>query len=348
MDVKKGRKLPGVEEIEKAILDIAEKLGGFKWLKNGDRVLLKVSSNSGNRYPAVTRPELVTAVANILKSKGAGDVIMADLPGVEAVHHRRTTKKSSSKEIFKKNGLYQAAESGNCIIHGFEEGGYDNFIASKSKNQKHWPGPLMIPNIVNEVQHIIYLNRVSTHVMGGATLSLKNAVGWLREDSRLELHRGGSFMEKCAEINACPEIISRLRLVLSDASIIQSTIGPDMGYDSDIESKLLIGSKNLAMHDVAAYNLLEYARREHTPSVIKIFDPYPGMSNFINKKFVGMTWDSKEVESYVVLKAPKRNSSIGNPIIKRGIEIFSPGAPSPIITMIGDIPEAVKSAMNSV
>src|SRR2546422_10794681 len=51
-----------------------------------------------------------------------------------------------------------------------------------------------------EADHVVYLPRVSHHTLAFATLGLKLGVGWLREDSRLELHRDAdSFAEKFAQ-----------------------------------------------------------------------------------------------------------------------------------------------------
>ncbi len=337
---------PGVAALENSVRAVIEELGGLSWLRRGDRVLLKIASNSSHRYPSVTRPELATAVASILKNAGAGRVIVADHPGVATVHHTRDSRKGSSREVFTANGHLAAAAAADCDIVGFEESGYDSFFASLVSGAQNWAGPVMIPNLVREVDHIIYLNRVSTHVLGGSTLALKSAVGWLREDSRLELHRDAdTFLEKCAEINAAGEIRQRLRFCLTDASEVQTTIGPDIGYSAAIDPPLLIGSKNIAMHDVACAGLLAYAREELTPWYAALPDPYPRFSNFLNMMFVKVTWGSAEGDNYRAMTAPARGRAVENPIIRRGIELFSPGAARPRLVWMGTVPEMIRDRM---
>ncbi len=336
--------LPDAVEIEKSLRVVMEKLGGFSWLKKGDRVLLKVSSNSANAYPSVTRPELVMAMSSILKKEGAGEVIMADMSGVQTVHHSPSIKKGSTREVFRKNGLLAAAEKSGCTVHAFEEGGYDNFFKAESRHFTHWSGPVMLPNIIKKADHIIYLNRISTHLMGGATLALKNAVGWLREDSRLELHRdGNSFMEKCAEINAADEIQKKFRMAVSEASLIQTTVGPDFGKTVFMDPPLLVASKNIVMHDIAAWHILQYAADEKTNYLIKKLDFYPMLSSFINKGFVISEWGSEHGKKYTDIIAPSRDKDPRkNIIIRRGLQIFSPEASEINPVFIGNFHENVK------
>ncbi len=336
--------LPDEIEIEKSLRFVMEKLGGFSWLKKGDRVLLKVASNSANTYPAVTRPELVIAMALILKKEGAGEVIMADMSGVQTVHHSPAMKKGSTREVFRKNGLLAAAEKSGCTIYAFEEGGYDNFFKAESSHFTHWSGPVMLPNIIKQSDHIIYLNRISTHLMGGATLALKNAVGWLREDSRLELHRdGNSFMEKCAEINAASAIQEKFRMAVSEASMIQTTIGPDFGKTVLMDPPVIVASKNIVMHDMAAWNILLYAAEEKTNYLFRKLDFYPMFSSFINKGFVMSEWGSEHGKKYTDIIAPSRDKNPrNNIIIRRGLQIFSPEASDINPVFIGNFSENVK------
>lgn len=334
-------------EVEAAAREVIEELGGLGWLRRGDKVLIKPASNSANRYPAVTRPELVTAVARILLKEGAGRVVVADHPGVQTVHHTREDQKGSTRDTMKRNGLLAGIEVGGAEFLGFEEPGYDAYFASEARGGASWHGPLMLPAIVREVDHIVYLNRVSAHTLAGATFSLKNAVGWIREDSRLELHRDAdTFLEKCAEINAAPEIADRVRLVISDATEVQTTIGPDFGYSVRLETPVLIGSTNLAMHDVAAHGLLQFARETETPWIARIADPYPGNASWMNRMFVGMTWGWGEAMRYRPYAAPERAEAVSNRVIRRGIELFSPGAPRPAIAWMREMPESLRAAVD--
>jgi len=95
----------------------------------------------------------------------------------------------------------------------FEEAGYDAYLAERVPGGGHWRDEVWIARAAAEADHVVYLPRVSHHTLAFATLGLKLGVGWLREDSRLELHRDAdSFAEKFAEVNRLPAIAERLRL----------------------------------------------------------------------------------------------------------------------------------------
>ena len=50
----------------------------FAWLSNNDRVLIKISLNSGKSYPATTDPWAVHCMVKLLKEKGAGQILVGD------------------------------------------------------------------------------------------------------------------------------------------------------------------------------------------------------------------------------------------------------------------------------
>jgi uncharacterized protein (DUF362 family) len=332
--------------VEAAARSAIDELGGLSWLARGDRVLLKVASNSPNPFPATTRPELVTAIARILRAEGASRVILADHPGVQFVHHQPTKQRGSTRETLAKNGLERAALEGGAEIAGFEEPGYDAYVVGESSSAAHWKGPLMIPALLREVDHVVYLPRLSTHVLGGATLALKAAVGWLREDSRFELHtQAETFLSKCAEIASARDITERVRLVMTDASQAITTYGPDFGYSATIDPPMLVASTNLALHDVAAYGLLTHARERLTPSWARALDSYPAAASWMNRIFVGMIWGAGQGLKASGFSAPGRSRAVDNTIIRRGLEIWSPASSKPDLFWTAAVPNAVREAV---
>jgi len=188
---------------------------------------------------------------------------------------------------------------------------------------------------------------VSKHVLAGATLGLKGAVGWLREDSRLELHRdAATFAEKCADINAAREIRERLRLVLSVGTQVQTSFGPDSGYVATPDVGLVIASENLVDHDIASCSYLLEVSDRATPWYARATDPYPGLSSLMNRTFVSYIWGAGEfveVESY---DAPRLKTPWSCRVLTRGCEIFG-GRPDHLALRNVDdsVPEALLDAM---
>lgn len=322
--------------LEQAIREAALAATDFKWLAAGDKVLLKVVCNSPNAYPATTHPLSVTVLSKLLRERGA-QVFVGDQSGVQFVHHTRQAQRGSTRANFGNNGLAPAAGAGGAELACFEEAGYDGYFAAEPPAGSSFRGEIFLPQIVKQVDHIIYLPRVSKHILAGTTLGLKGAVGWLREDSRLELHRGGgTFLEKCADINGSREIRERLRLVLSVGTQVQTSFGPDQGNVAVPEVGLIIASENIVDHDLASFAYLMEISDQATPWRARATDPYPTLSSFINRTFVSYVWGARqftEVESY---DAPRLTSPWSCRVLRRGCEIFG-GRPQQLLTQnVGD------------
>jgi uncharacterized protein (DUF362 family) len=306
----------------RAIREAALAATDFSWLAPGQRVLLKVVCNSPNSYPAVTHPVAVTVMADFLRERGA-TVYVGDQSGVQFVHHTREQQRGSTRACMRNNGLERSALAGQATVLCFEEAGYDGYFSAEPPAGSHFKHEIFLPTRLREVDHIIYLPRVSKHVIAGSTLGLKAAVGWLRDDSRLELHHdAASFLEKCADINGCREIRERLRLVLSVGTQVQTSFGPDSGQVATPDVGLVIASENLIDHDLAACAYLLEVSAQSTPWRARVFDPYPLFSSLINRVMVSYIWGAGnfvDVQSYA---PPRLQSPWSCRVLRRGCEIF--------------------------
>jgi len=319
----------------------------FSWLRPGDRVLIKVMCNSPNPYPATTHPVAVAVMADLLRDRGA-TVYVGDQSGVQFVHHTRQSQRGSTRANFKNNGIEPAAQRAAATVACFEEAGYEAYFAAEPPADSYFKREIFLPQIVREVDHIVYLPRVSKHVLAGSTLGLKGAVGWMREDSRLELHRdGATFLEKCADINGCREIRERLRLVLSVGTQVQTSFGPDSGNVATPDVGLIIASESIVDHDIASLAYLLEVSDQATPWRARITDPYPTFSSFMNRTFVSYVWGAgefTEVESY---DAPRLETPWSCRVLTRGCEIFG-GRPERLAVenINASVPALLLEAMN--
>ena len=84
--------------------------------------------------------------------------------------HTRSSQRGSTRANFQNNGLEPAAQRGEATIACFEEAGYDGYFAAEPPAGSHFKREIFLPQIVREVDHIIYLPRVSKHVLAGSTL----------------------------------------------------------------------------------------------------------------------------------------------------------------------------------
>jgi uncharacterized protein (DUF362 family) len=339
-------KASGEETLLAAVKRVAEAASDFSWLSPGDAVLLKPASNSGNRYPATTSPLAVRAMAGLLKEKGAGRVILGDKAGVQYVYQEEKGQRGATRKLMRRNGLEQAALEAGGEVLCFEEAGYGAYFGDRTEHPGHWRGELMLPRILTQVDHVVLLPRVSRHVLAGSTLGLKAAVGWLRDDSRLELHRdAASFLAKIVEINDAAVLRQKLRLVLSVATKVQTTFGPDRGYAAEPDPGLIFASASLLAHDMVALSWLLWNREFETPAwqLSWLKDPYQTYPGALNRAFVGHIWGAGELlksETYATVPIV---SVATDPLLSRGSHLWG-GLPRLEVEDVGGrLPESIKS-----
>ena len=324
-------------ELEKAILAAAEAATDFSWLKPGDRVFIKPASNSPNPFPATTHPAAIRTVSRLLKDHGAGKILVGDQAGVQHVHPCRDKTRGSTRAVMMKNGLFREIEPGGAEPYLFEEAGYDAFFPAEPPQGSHWREPILLPTVLKEVDHVIYLPRISTHMVAGITLAAKIAVGWLREDSRLELHRDAkTFHEKAAEINGAPEIRRKLRLILSVGNSAQTTWGPDFGYEALPEYGLVVASENLATHDLLATAYLNLLKKDNTPWTQKGLEGSWWGASVFNRSLVTLFWSPGQGLRTEHLPSADFENPWIHPTTVRSMEIFGKPVQRPTLINVGE------------
>lgn len=255
------------EEIIRAVWLTAESATDFSWLGKGDSVLIKPACNSGNHYPATTSPLAISAMIRLLRDKGAGKIYVMDMGGVEYV--KLTEKglvKGSTRKLMEDNGIAQSTLQEGAILYLPEEEGWDAFYEEIPHVNKSWKKGILIPKILQKVDHIVLMPRTGRHVLTGSSLGLKAVVGYMRLDSRIEFHRDAStFHAKIAEANSLPILLEKQRLVLTLADKVLSTFGPDTGYVAVPDVGVVMASESVLAHDIVSLAwLLECLR--NTPN----------------------------------------------------------------------------------
>lgn len=233
----------------------------FSWLAGGDRILLKLSLNSGKHFPATTDPWSLDCMIKILQEKGAGEILVGDQAGIEHVYRSESYARGSTEKCCESTGLMKVIRESGAEPVFFENETWGDYFRGAPRGDHHWKKPIMLPPILKTVDHIIYMPRVSSHVLGDITSGMKIGVGFLRDDSRVEFHRGGDhFYAMYEEINHVPEIADRLRLIVSSGRKVLTLLGPDDGAVSHPEHGLLFASEDLLAHEAMAYAWLQYNR----------------------------------------------------------------------------------------
>lgn len=257
----------GRQATRAAVRAVAEAATDFGWLSRGDTVLIKPACNSGNTYPATTDPVALVAMVELLREKGAGRVIVADMSGVQFLRFSKDHRSGSTRALMERNGMARAVREAGGEVQAFEEAGWDGFFPDEPAPGADWSGAIWLPAVLREVDHVVLMPRCARHLLAGSTLGLKAAVGWWRHDSRLEYHRdAGTFSEKTADANTLPAIRDRQRLVLTSATKVLTTFGPDQGRVVEPEQGLVFASTDVVAHDMVSLAWLIQARSTLSPA----------------------------------------------------------------------------------
>lgn len=217
----------------------------FSWLSSGDKVLLKLALNSANAFPATTDPWSLGCMIDLLKAKGAGQIIVGDHSGIY--------QSNSTRTCLQRTGLMDVITAKGATAVCFDEssaGGH------KSVSAANWSGQVNITKVVDQVDHIIYLPRIATHSLANKTFSLKIAVGFLDAASRRQMHSGG-LTGLYGSINDIPAIKNKFRLSVTSARKLMTTGGPDSGTIVEPNYGLIFASEDLLAADLMAGAFLE-------------------------------------------------------------------------------------------
>lgn len=336
------------EAVEDAVQAAAESATDFSWLSKGDAVLIKPVLNSGKPYPATTSPLGIAAVVRLLKRKGAGRIIVSDMSGVEHVKLAPDSLRGSSRELMINSGMAQAVQAAGAEVHFPEEQGWNAFFEDGPTSGSNWKAGIMMPNILKEVDHLILMPRCGRHVLAGSSLGMKAAVGYWRQDSRLEYHRDAStFHEKTAESNTVSSLLKKQRLVLTTATKVLTTFGPDRGYVMEPDLGLIIASESILAHDMVSLAwLLENRRLTPGSRKIKVRDPYKSqfVVSFGNKQVVKMLGGGQESKKTEKLIRHDLRTIWDDRVLRRGFQVFGGLPPLKLVNANEQVPkEMVKT-----
>jgi uncharacterized protein (DUF362 family) len=332
-----------------AVKDAAQAATDFAWLSKGDTVLIKPALNSGNPYPATTSPEGVKAMVQLLKEKGAGRVIVSDMAGIEHVKLTEDKLKGSTRALMQASGLAQAALEAGAELHFPEESGWDAFFKDYPVDDTNWKQGIMMPNIIKDVDHIVLMPRCSRHLLLGNSLGMKNAVGYWRTDSRLEYHKNAStIQEKTADANTVKSLRDKQRLVLTTATEVITTKGPDDGYISKPEVGLVIAAESVVAHDMVSLawlllNRLAMSDKEKTDAR----DPYKHqiIVENVNRFVVNRLGGIKEAVHAEKLLRNDIDSIWDDRVLNRAYEVFG-GVPEVKLVDVGEyVPQDIFEAL---
>lgn len=159
---------------------------GFDFVRPGQRVYLKVNTNSGDEFPYSTSPDMIRWVATKVRERG-GEVFVGD----RSFFGDRNTARN-----FRDNGIQAVCEELGVDLHVFGDPALDSAASSVDwmdlpteieglgARSASWTGTMRIPAMVAQADHIIAMPCVKTHFIATYTMTMKNMIGIVNPQDR--------------------------------------------------------------------------------------------------------------------------------------------------------------------
>jgi len=226
--------------LKEAIEQAVKQIGGFdRFIKNGERVLLKPNFNTADPFPASTDPVFLKAVVELVYQAGAGQVIIGE----------STTMALKTRSVMEKLGIFnleKEALPAPKIIAFDEEGRWVKKEIPKGKYLKC----VGLPEILDKVDKLILLPCLKTHFLGQFTGSLKISIGFVKPIERLGFH-ANHLNEKIAELNT----VINPDLIIMDGRKCFINRGPSEGEIA--EPGLILASENRVAIDIEGIKIIQ-------------------------------------------------------------------------------------------
>jgi uncharacterized protein (DUF362 family) len=227
------------EEIFGQMLE--QKTALFEGFEKRHRVLIKINLNTALPYPASTDPLMLDAVLTMLTSLGITNIAVGDCSSNDVL---------PTRGVFGRAGMLPVLQNRAEIVC-FDEKEW----VSVPIQGIHWDH-VSVPKILYEVDRIVYLANVKTHMHADFSMGLKLGVGFLHPALRYDLHRE-FLQEKVVEIG----LAVKPDLIFLDAREPFITGGPNQGDTARANS--VLAGRDLLSVDLRGYELLYRLKEEN-------------------------------------------------------------------------------------
>jgi len=225
--------------ISKDVEEIVNELGGIeKYVKKGEKVLIKPSCNSPDNFPAVTDIKVIEKIVQLVKKQtNPKKITIGESSGVL---YKPTGK------VFRKMGLYKLSKKEKVNLADFDKNGW----VEKRKNKAKYLKKVRLTKMLEEFDRIIFLPTMRSHRGSRFTMSLKLGMGFIHIKDRLEMHQD-KLEEKLAEMN----LYFKPDLIIMDGRKTFITDGPERGKVR--KPGILFGSTSRLNIDIEGLKVLK-------------------------------------------------------------------------------------------
>lgn len=188
---------------------------------DGKRVLLKPNFNSADPTPGSTHLDLLRALVQWLRERGAAEIIVGDRSGMGMTHR-----------VMAEKGVFHLAQEMGFTALAFDQLPDTEWVHLQPDNT-HWRQGFAVPRLLFDVDAVVQTCNLKTHRFGGDfSLSLKNTIGLLARmlpgkayDYMRELHMSTHHQDMIAEAN----VVYRPALIVVDGVEAFTEGGPECG-----------------------------------------------------------------------------------------------------------------------
>jgi len=227
----------------------------FKDFNSSTSVLIKVSLNSPNPYPASTSKKMLESIVRSLKDIGVKKICIGDCSGLAHLPTRKVISKKGF-DFLKKYGIrISVFDYGGWVSIPVNGVYFKNIILSKS---------------IYKYDRIINLSNLKSHLSAGFTFSTKSLVGFMHPFQRRILHKD-HLEERIAELSMAVEP----DINIIDGRKIFINGGPDNGKVA--KANTIFINNDLMEADLKSYDLLLRFKRKYG---IKDLDEDPSSNRF--------------------------------------------------------------------
>jgi uncharacterized protein (DUF362 family)/ferredoxin len=216
-------------------------------LPQGARVLLKpncLSAHHGPDAPINTRVEVVEAVGQYLRRHYQVELIIADSGGMGSY--------GKSKRAYALMGLDRVADTLGARLVNLEEVGLIDLQSPGARILPHFKATALL----NQIDVIVNLPKLKTHILTGMTGAIKNVLGLLPGSLKRAVHvvapTGPAMAQALVDILAGVTLKVPLMVNLMDGIIAMEGAGPSHGHSRQT-GWLLASIDPVALDCVAAF-----------------------------------------------------------------------------------------------
>jgi uncharacterized protein (DUF362 family)/Pyruvate/2-oxoacid:ferredoxin oxidoreductase delta subunit len=233
--------LPVLEDCLRKLLGL---LGGIsEFVKNGDRVLIKINLLSGKppEKAVTTHPSLVEAVVNLVKEAG-GIPAIGDSPGERATITglARAYRTAGFEEVSRKTGIPLVS--------------FEDDVMEVKNSQGRLYKRFTVTKRIKDFDVIISVPKLKTHPLTCITAGVKNNFGFIPGLRKTEFHLKLPDRELFSEMLIDLLGAVKIDLVILDAIVAMEGNGPAGGVPRNVGA--IIASKNVVALDFVACQLI--------------------------------------------------------------------------------------------